>query len=403
MKKPIKLILWAALALALVVFLMRAFQDTPTLVDVATIESGPLLVSLDDDGHTRMRQRYTVSAPTDGRLIRPTLKAGASVDFDETLLFEFEPLAPRPLDARSRAQAESRVEAATASHRAAAARVAKAEAQLTYAQATLKRRETLEAGGFEAQQDFDLAKRDERFASEELNTARFQEQAAELEVQIARHALSSGEPADSIQRLPVLSPMTGQVTRVFEESARAVMAGTPIMEVGDTTSLELVADFLSQDAVKIRPGMQVLIEGWGGESVDGDETILEGTVRLVEPSAFTKVSALGVEEQRINVVVDPADLEKGWPQLQDGYRAELRIVTWNRRKVTIVPTGALFRDGEVWAVFVAIEGLAEKRTVDLGHRNGLQAEVLDGLSAGDRVVLYPSELVEDGATIEVRE
>ncbi len=405
MKTLIKYLLWIAIAVAVVVVFKRAFESTPVPVDVATISAGPLLVTLDDDGFTRVRERYTFFAPADGRLKRPALKAGAQVQQGETVLFEFEPLAPRPLDARSRAEAEARVQRAIVAGQAADARISKAEAQLTFANATLKRRETLEARGLEAQQDFDRAKRDERIAAEDLNAARFDAQVAHLEIQIARVALlEESELGDkSVIALAVTAPMTGHVTRIFEASARTVSAGTPILEVGDISALELVADFLSQDAVKVEPGMQVLIEGWGGELVDGRETTLLGRVRHVEPSGFTKISALGVEEQRINILVDPDGSEDGWPALGDGYRAELRIVIWESDKVLIVPTGALFREDGSWRVFVVQEGETHLRTVKLGHRNGLQAEVLDGLSPGEQVVLYPSELVTAGTQVDTRQ
>ncbi len=405
MKTLIKYLFWIAVALALVAVFKRAFKDTPVPVDVATISAGPLLVTLDDDGFTRVRDRYTFFAPTDGRLRRPALKAGARVQRGETLLFEFEPLAPRPLDARSRAEAEARVERAMVAAQAAEARISSAEAQLTFASATFKRRESLEARGLEAQQDFDRARRDKRMAAEDLNAARFDAQVANLEIQIARLALldESKQGGASTSALRVIAPMTGHLTRVFEASARTVSAGTPILEVGDISALELVADFLSQDAVKVEPGMRVLIEGWGGELVDGHETTLLGQVRHVEPSGFTKVSALGVEEQRINILVDPADPENGWPTLGDGYRAELRIVVWSSEKVLIVPTGALFREDDAWMVFVVQEGETHLRPVKLGQRNGLQAEVLDGLSPGEQVVLYPSELVTAGTRVDTRQ
>jgi HlyD family secretion protein len=242
--------------------------------------------------------------------------------------------------------------------------------------------------------------------------------AAELAVQVARHELELArasllEPlADEVdpnvrrerddekpepqRRLQLRSPIDGRVLRVFEESARSLLAGTPILEVGDTDSLEIVADYLTQDAVLVRPGMPVRIEGWGGASA------LHGRVRVVEPGGYTKISALGVEEQRVDVVVDPAGDPADWKAFGDGYRVELRIVVDEAKDALLVPTGALFQRGGGWAAYVVEDGLARRRDVRLGKRGGLAAEVLAGLAEGEQVILYPSDLVADGLRVSGR-
>lgn len=402
MKVWAKRLVWLAILILIGVGLQRAFKSAPVLVDVADIARGQLIVTVDDDGRTRVRDRYTISAPTDGRLLRPPLEAGAVVRAQETVLAEFEARAPSLLDARARAQAEARVERAQAVVEEAKAMVSKADADLRFSQADLERKRGLVERGAVTQQVFDLAERDEHRASEGARAARFAVQVAEHELRLAQAGLLDDADGAGSSVSPLLSPIDGQVIRVLEESARTIPAGTPILEIGDISLLEVVADFLSQDAVKVQPGMEVLVEGWGGDLSDAGEEILYGRVRLVEPGGFTKVSALGVEEQRVNVIVDPDAATEDWARLHDGYRVELRIVIWKTDDVILVPTGALFRDEASWAVFVIESELAQRREVSLGRRNGLEAEVVDGLAVGERVVLYPSELIEEGTRVDVR-
>jgi len=283
----------------------------------------------------------------------------------------------------------------------------RAEADLDFALQDLERRKALVSSGSEAQEGYDRALRDERRARESLTAARYAEEVARQELRLAEAGLMEEGQGGETTEIPLLAPIDGQILRVFEESSRPMLAGTPLFEVGDTSALEVVADYLSQEAVKVQPGMPVWIEGWGGERS------LEGRVRLVEPGGFTKISALGVEQQRVQVVVDPPaphpsgppageGFATDWSALRDGYRVELRIVIWAGDGVLIVPTGALFREGDSWAVYVVRHQIARRREVQLGHRNGLEAEVLGGLEPGDVVVLYPSELLADGSEVEAR-
>jgi len=229
-----------------------------------------------------------------------------------------------------------------------------------------------------------------------VNPARRQRRAVEF-------VESAGGPVvESDGRLRMRSPVDGTVLRVFEQSARTLAAGTPILEVGNTAALEVVADYLSQDAVKIRPQMAARISGWGGEAEDGAPRVLQGRVRVVEPAGFTKVSALGVEEQRVNVIVDPEGDPEQWAALGDGFRVDLQVVLWEQSDVRVVPTGALFREDGDWACFVANRGRAELRRLQLGRRNGLHAQVREGLEDGEWDVLYPSELVAPGTAIAAR-
>jgi HlyD family secretion protein len=414
MKTSMKYALWIVLAGLVALLLVRAYRGSPVLVDTAVVARGPLQVTADDDGRTRVRDSYTIGAPIAGRLVRVALEPGDDVLAGETVVAEFAPVDPGLLDARSKAEAEARRNRAEAALQETEAREGQADAELHYAEAELARISELHEQGLESRDTLDQADRNERRSREGRRAAGFAAQVARYELELARasmieHKLPEVSPEDGVSPLPpgggrlmLRSPIDGSVLRVFEKSARTLPAGTPILEVGSTAVLEIVADYLSQDAVKIRPGMRTLIEGWGGELPDGGERTLEGVVRRVEPAGFTKVSALGVEEQRVNVIVDPAGDPSDWAGLGDGYRVELRIVLWETDNVLVVPTGALFREGQTWSVYVMEGEHARKRTVAIGNRNGLEAEVTGGLTEGERVVLYPSELVGEGSRVESR-
>ncbi len=427
-------VVWIAAGLGAIAALAYSFRPAAVIADAAVVSRGTLRVTVDDDGQTRVRERYTISAPIAGRLLRTALEPGDPVRVRETLVAEFVPVAPSLLDARSRGEAVARVSRADAAFRAGEARQAQAAADLRLAETELQRVKELRARGSLPEEALDRAVRDEMSAREGLRAAELDVEVARYERELASASLvessaeddeagRTGTQPDPIDvpplrteeyllvpderesesgRLLLRSPIEGTVLRVFEESARTLEAGTPILEVGNTDALEIVADFLSQDAVKVAPGMSVLVGDWGGELPDGTDRALEGRVRVVEPGGFTKVSALGVEEQRVNIVVDPVGELAAWASLGDGYRVELRIVLWEKDDVLIVPTGALFRRGDGWAVFVVEDEYARERRVVPGRRNGLEAQVLSGLDEGERVILYPSELIRDGARIDVR-
>jgi HlyD family secretion protein len=388
-----KRLAWTVAAAAAAWLFVRAFRAPPVLVDAASVARGTLEVTVEDDGRTRVRERYVVSAPIDGQLLRVALDPGAPVVAGETVLAEFEPRAVIPLDARARAQAQARVEASAAALERARTEQQRAQAALDYARADLARRKQLSESGIDELDRYDQAVRDERAASEGLRGAHFQVAVTEHELEAAR-ALLLEDGAAGARVLALRSPIDGVVLRLHQESARPLVAGAPILEIGDVARLEIVADLLSQDAVAVRPGMEVHIEGW-----DGDGATLRGVVRHVEPAGYTKISALGVEEQRVDVIVDPLE---PWDALRDGYRVELRVVVWRGEDVLIAPSGALFREGESWSAFVVEDGRAVRRTLEIGRRGGLETEVLSGLAEGEQVVLYPSELIEPGSAVEVR-
>jgi HlyD family secretion protein len=375
----------------------------PLPVDAAEVRRGALVVTIDEEGETRVRDRFTVAAPTSGRLARIELDAGDPVE----ALGVVARIAPAPLDPRDLAGARARLEAAEATRQAADARMRRAQAALDQARRDAARAERLHRAGTLATDAREQAKLAETSAVQELDAARFAADAALHDVDAARAVLlasanPSARPSPSEDALPcaggapcveVRAPVAGRVLRVFEESERIVAAGTPLLEIGDPVSLEIVVDVLSADAVRVAPGARFLVEDWGGPGA------LEARVRRVEPSAFTKVSALGVEEQRVNVI---ADLQAPEPRLGDRYRVESRIVVWEGADVVQVPASALFRSGEGWSVFVIEDGVSRRRAVRIGHQGAFDAEVVEGLEPGETVILHPSDRVADGIRVATR-
>lgn len=393
----------AAIGVLLVAGLvMYAFWPRPLEVDVAEVTRGPMRVTVDDDGRTRIKERYTISAPLAGRLRRIPLDPGDNAIAGETLLAVIEPRDPELLDARTEAEAEARVEAAQAALQQAEAQVESAAAQLALARSEAEKLKRLAAQGAATAEERDDAILLEQVREQELNAARFAQQIAAFQLKLAEAALLRSRPPgkddEHERRLTIRAPCNGRVLRVFEESEGFVTAGTPLLEFGDPTELEAVVDVLSADAVRIEPGDEVVIDHWGGEKP------LRGRVRVVEPSGFTKVSSLGVEEQRVNVIIDFVDPPVARADLGDGYRIEARIIVWQRDDAVRVPTSALFRRGEQWAVFrIDAGGRVAVTEVTIGQNNGVTAEVIAGLEPGDRVIVHPGDKVTDGAAVKTNQ
>ncbi len=388
----------AGIAALLGVGLMPAALD----VDVATVTRGSIRVTVDQDGKTRIRERYVVSAPLAGRLLRIELEPGDSVEAGRTTLAVIEPRDPELLDARAIAMAEARVRAAEAALQKAGTVRRQAAANQADAERDLKRERDMaktQAATISAVEDAELLL---RIRGEEVRSARHAEEIAQFELDQARAALIRSRPitngestgsGDSSWTFGITAPVDGRVLRVFQESTAVVTAGTPLIELGDPSDLEVEIDVLSRDAVRVPTGAAVLLEQWGGEAP------LAGRVDRVEPSAFTKVSTLGVEEQRVNVIVRLMDPPTARRQLGDGFRVEARIVVDEADGVVKAPTSALFRSGGEWAVFAVVDGKAEQRAVQLGLQNGLEAEVTEGLAEGDEVVVHPGDDVADGVGV----
>ncbi len=386
----------------LVTGLVLSLMPRPVSVDIAPVTTGPITVSVREDGRTRVKERYVVFSPLGGRLERIPHKAGASITAAQTLLAAIEPSDPELLDARAVAEAEARVKAAKAAIRRADTEVAATNAALEFATEDLARMLRSERDSAATAREVQDARVTVTLRTEAARSATFARDIAAFELEQAEAALIRTRPSqpagndDAGTQFRIVAPIDGAVLRVLRESAGFVAAGTPLLEIGDSTDLEVEVDVLSEDAVRIAPGARVLIEDWGGPRP------IEARVRLVEPSAFTKISALGVEEQRVNIIIDFAEPMAGLPALGDGYRVQARIVIDEAADVLLVPTGALFRHGDSWAAFVLADGRAARRELEIGRRNDTVAEVLSGLAAGDRVVLYPSDRVVDGVKLHPR-
>jgi HlyD family secretion protein len=332
-------------------------------------------------------------------VLRIELEPGDPVVAGETVVATFQPAAPSLLDARTQAEAQARLDAAEAELGLARAELARAEAELRYARSELDRNTRLAEDGVVSREWLDSVRL-------QVDTGVETQTAAEYSVRTARHnrdqaratLLQSSDPRAAGKKEPITmrSPVEGVVLRRLRESASVVPAGEPLIEVADPTQLEVVSDFLSEDAVRISAGAAVLIERWGGEGA------LHGRVRRVEPSGFTKISALGVEEQRVNVIIDFDDSQAAWEALGDGFRVEARVVIWEANDVLKLPTSSLFRADSGWAVFTVEGGKARLAPVEIGWRNGIEAEVKDGLEGGERIVLYPSDEIRDGVALAER-
>ena len=416
---------------AIVVGLGYAFWPEPVDVDLVKVDRGMLRVTVDEDGKTRIREKYVVSAPLNGRILRISMDPGDEVVAGKTLLTMIEPRDPELLDSRSVAQAEARVKAAEAAVRRMEPTLQEARDAQALAETELARSRQAYQRNAISKSELDTTEFTYRQRSEGLRSARIAQEIAVFELQQASAALLRSRPraesptanassngsddgADNSNgvteavsnkpptdgngswNFPIYAPIDGHVLRVFQESAAVVTPGTPLVELGDPSDLEVEIDVLSRDAVNITPGDLVLLEHWGGDKP------LEGQVRLVEPSGFTKISTLGVEEQRVNVIVDLVDPPEKRKSLADGFRVEARVVTDEAQNVLKVPTSALFRSGGESAVFLVVDDVVHEQRVKVGRQNGLEGEILEGLSEGDQVVLHPSDRIEDGVKVRQR-
>ncbi len=394
---------WGAIGAMLLAGLAYAFWPRPVPVDFGTVTRGPMQVTVGDEGRTRVKDAFVVSAPLAGRLQRIELKAGDAVAAAKTVVASIRPTDPTFLDVRSRRQAETAADAAEDARDLAAAELRRAEAEESFSRQDLERATKLTLGSSISQRDLDRYRLDyeTRRAAVAAAKATFNVRSHELET--ARAALigpeTKADDAAPAERccISVFAPVSGRVLRLLQESETVVTAGTPLLEIGDPHDLEVVVELLSTDAVKVRAGAPVIVSGWGGDGT------LAGVVRRVEPFGFTKISALGVEEQRVNVIVDLTGPPERRVALGHGYRVDVAIVIWQADQVVRVPVGALFREGADWAVFAVRNGRARLARLKLGHMNGTDAEVASGLAAGDQVVLHPFDRIADGTAVEARE
>jgi HlyD family secretion protein len=395
MKPVTRKILMYSIPAALVVAFALGMRPSPLPVDTAAVSRGPLRVTLDEEGETRVRDRFVVSAPFTGRILRVELEPGDPVRTGDVLAV-LRPADVNLLDARSRAASEARVSTAEAALGRARADRERAKAELRFAESDFGRASALGQQGIVSKEAVESAQLGVETRRETLEAAEYEIQVAQSELNAARASLlEAGDTARGAE-YEVRSPVDGAVLRRLRESESVVPAGEPLVEIGDPKNLEIVADLLSTDAARLRPGQPVEIEQWGGGKA------LAGRVKRIEPSGFLKISALGVEEQRVNVIVELADPPDQRPGLGDGFRVEVRVVIWDAQDALQMPTSALFRDEQGWATYVLEGGKAVRRRLEVGPQNDQAATVLSGLKEGETVIVHPSGDIKDGAAVAER-
>jgi HlyD family secretion protein len=390
-----RIVLTAFLAAIAAAFVYVLLPD-PIPVDVGRVDRGPMLVSVDEEGETRIKDIYTVSAPLAGRLLRLPVEVGDIVVRDRTPVASILPVSPSFLDQRTRSELSAAAAATEATVGLAEAERARTQAELRFAESSLERAEKLAKSATISQTALEKAVLD-------YDTARAALKQSEANLELRRHELESArarliEP-DALPDydqpsccIVLYAPVDGRVLKMIQESEAVIAAGTPIVEIGDPTNLEIVVDLLSSDAVRIKTGAAARVEGWGGPP-------LKAKVRRIDPAGFTKVSALGIEEQRVTTVLDLLDPAEQWRALGHDFGVFLRIEEWADDAVLRVSLSALFRVGGDWAVFRISEGRAALTIVELGHRNDEYAEVLGGLDEGEPIILYPSDQVSDSVAV----
>lgn len=383
--------------LAVIGMLTYGFLPAAVDVDLAVASRGPLTVTVDEDGKTRVRERYIVAAPFSGRLLRTSLHSGDPIIAGETVVATIEASEVNLMDDRARAEAEARLKAAEAHREQSATLIAKARDALEVARDEMGRAEALLGKGTITAESYEGSRLKYRLASHDLRAAEFNETIAQFERDQAQAAFirysARPESQEPLFRHEIRAPISGRVFRVFEENAIPVSTGDRLIELGDPQDLEVEVDVLSTDAVRINPGAKVWLKHWGGDAP------LVARVRLIEPSAFTKISALGIEEQRVWIIADILASSEQRTNLGDGFRVEASIVTWEAADTLKVPAGALFRRGNSWTIFAVVNSRAVLKEVQIGNTSGLETEILSGLRAGDSIILHPSDRVQPGVRI----
>jgi HlyD family secretion protein len=391
MKNAFKRAVYFAAAIVLAAILVVVFWPSPLMVETGEARRGPLTVTVDEEGETRAHDRFVIAAPVAGRVERIELHDGDAVRSGQTVAS----IHPMPLDVKEVRELTARVQTAEALSREAEQQARHAQSDYEQSRRERERVERLAKAGIISAQTLEQAQNAETTAANDLEAARSKAQAAASDVKVAKAGLVAIEsaPRDADRIINLRAPVSGYVLRIPEKSERVVAAGAPLITMGDPKRLEVVIDVLSTEAVKIRPGATMLLEGWGGNQA------IRARVRTVEPEAFTKVSALGIEEKRVNIVGDFIDSPG---PLGDGYRVQARIIVWESENVLQVPSSALFRRREQWSVFVVAAGRARQRDVQVGHRNQLQAEVLSDINEGEQVLLHPTNQIEEGSRVKAR-
>lgn len=391
-------ILVITVAAVVILGVVYGFLPKPVPVEVASASRAPMKVTIDEEGKTRVKDRYVLSAPVAGYLRRITLEVGDAVEKGQTIA-ELEPLRSPVLDPRSRAEAEAAVSAAMAALNAAEENARAASAEAEYAKKKLVRARELYKSEYVSMDFLEQAESDAKRTDANRQAADAAVKVASADLQKARTTLgfSAADGSEAKGRIvSIRTPVKGRVLKLHRESEGTVNQGEPLLDIGNPANIEVKAEVLSADAVTIKPGTPVLFERWGGDEP------LSGKVRVVEPAAFTKISSLGVEEQRVLVIADITSLPESWARLGDGYRVEASFILWEGRDVLQVPENALFRRADGWAVFVVENRRARLRKVEVGNRNGLSAEIISGISGGDVVIQYPDDSIDNNTRVRIR-
>jgi HlyD family secretion protein len=391
---PRRPLFWLLLAIA-VAIVAWGFWPRALAVETARVARGPLTVGFNEEARTRLHDRWLVSAPLDGVVERIAMRPGDAVAAGQTVAV-LRPGRAALFDPARHAEALARAKAALPVETAAVAAIDAAEAERSRSRTELRRAETLAADRLIARADLDAIRARAASADAVWRSARAQRESARIERDAARAVLALQGSGGGDARLNLPAPVAGRVMRRLVESATPVLAGQALLEIGDVQAIEVVAEALTTDAVRLAPGTPVQLTRWGGDAP------LHGRVRMVEPGGFTKVSALGVEEQRVLVVIDLDDPISMRARLGDGFRLQAEFLVWQSSNALSIPTAALFRDGGKWAVYVSDHGRARLRTVDLGHIGEDAAEVRGGVAVGDEVILYPGDTVRDGQRVKAR-
>ena len=388
----IKRIIGVAFLLAVAGMVVMAWMPKPIPVETAQASIDELVVEVVEEGRTRVKDRYVVSSPLAGTLARIELDPGDDVA-EGDVVARIQPVLSPLMDASTKAQAEARVAAARASTTQAKAQIERAKVAEKYARQELDRTRPLIAKGAASQAELERLELELDSRKAELASAKSGARVASHDLMMAQAALRRVDGTDEgNEQLVVSAPISGRVLAVHRASEGVTQPGAPLVDLGDPRALEVVVDVLTQDAVHVERGAPATIDRWGGEP-------LQAHVRLVEPSAFTRMSSLGVEEQRVNAVLEIEDPYEQWQQLGEGYRVEARITIWSATATLTIPASALFRHEEGWGVFVIEDGVARRVTVEVGRRNGLEAQILSGIEDGARVIVHPSDRVEDGSEV----
>ena len=392
-----KIGLWI-IAAVIVILIIYGFMPRPVPVSTAEVHEGSMQVIIEEEGKTKVKDRYSIMAPVAGFIQRLPYEVGDDISKGQSL-FLLEPLPSQTLDPRQQAQARASVEAAEAALKASNEAIQVALADSSLASAEYSRIQNLFATGSATDQMLDQAEASRQRAESHLRSAIFSHQVATHEYEAARTALdyvAFQGPAGNRQTVSVFSPISGCVLRIYRKDEGITGAGQPILDIGDSGALEIVVDVLSEDAVRIAPGMRVLLQRWGGDHN------LEGVVDRIEPVGFTKISALGVEEQRVLTHVHFTSPASQWSRLGDGYRLQVQFILWESDSVVQIPGSALFREGQNWAVFIVQDHRVRTRQVRIGRRSGLTVQVLEGLEPGEIVVTHPEETIAEGSRVRTR-